>query len=467
MGQENSVVDSDTPPETLSERSLSAVAELILSGRARRIVVMTGAGISTAAGSKYKVSTVHDSRRGAQFQTDTDPASSYRDMLHHLPKPNDADQVRSLVPDFRSPNTGLYANLSRLNLPYAEAVFDIGYFREHPEPFYVLAKELYPGKYHPTISHVFIALLSEKGLLHQLFTQNIDCLERRAGVPEQLIVEAHGSFATQRCVDCSIEYPDDKMKEYVEKGEVPRCGDCEGLVKPDIVFFGEALPQVFRDRQHYPDAADLALIMGTSLSVQPFASLPSMVRPETPRVLFNLERVGGIGSRADDVLELGDCDAGVRKLAKELGWLDELEATWREVVGHKEAERQLSASRSRAPIDEDELERLVDRVGEALKFEDGDEGETTSVGQVEGDHEEAAAAHKEPAKEAPVKEETPVPEPSTNASPAVADLKDTKAADTNPVEESKINAPAVAPTLEVATEQKQTENSTATGQSTS
>jgi NAD-dependent SIR2 family protein deacetylase len=100
------------------------------------------------------------------------------------------------IPDFRSPETGLYANLARLNLPYAEAVFDISYFREKPEPFYMLAQELYPGKFRPTITHSFIALLHKKGLLLKLFTQNIDCLEREAGVPGDSIIEAHGSFAT-------------------------------------------------------------------------------------------------------------------------------------------------------------------------------------------------------------------------------------------------------------------------------
>lgn len=99
------------------------------------------------------------------------------------------------IPDFRSPETGLYANLSRLNLPYAEAVFDITYFRTNPEPFYTLAQELYPGKFRPTITHSFIALLEKKGLLLKLFTQNIDCLEREAGVPDDKIIEAHGSFA--------------------------------------------------------------------------------------------------------------------------------------------------------------------------------------------------------------------------------------------------------------------------------
>lgn len=151
MGQENSheLSDPNTPPYTLAARSLDAVADYLRDegGRPKRVVVMTGAGISTSAG----------------------------------------------IPDFRSPETGLYANLARLNLPYAEAIFDISYFRENPDPFYVLAKELYPGKFYPTIAHAFIALLDEKYMLQMLFTQNIDCLERRAGVPDEKIVEAHGT----------------------------------------------------------------------------------------------------------------------------------------------------------------------------------------------------------------------------------------------------------------------------------
>ena len=65
----------------------------------------------------------------------------------------------------------------------------------------MLAHELYPGKYRPTIAHAFIRLLSDKGLLLKLFTQNIDCLEREAGVPDDKIIEAHGSFAQQRCIE--------------------------------------------------------------------------------------------------------------------------------------------------------------------------------------------------------------------------------------------------------------------------
>ncbi|TDZ21193.1 NAD-dependent protein deacetylase hst2-1 [Colletotrichum orbiculare MAFF 240422] len=326
MGNEEStMLDDSVHPKTLESRTLQAIADHIKSGNVKSIAVMTGAGISTAAG----------------------------------------------IPDFRSPGTGLYANLARLNLPYAEAVFDISYFRKHPEPFYYLAKELYPGKFFPTVSHAFIALLAKKDLLQMNFTQNIDCLERRAGVPDDKIIEAHGSFATQRCIECGTPFPDDRMKEHVQSEIVPTCDTCDGLVKPDIVFFGEALPEQFRHNTHLPSTADLIIVMGTSLSVYPFAGLAEASRSGIPRLLLNRERVGQMGRRADDVVELGTCDAGVRKLASLLGWRDDLEELWRGIVGEKEAERQLASAAAEGDFDlEEEIRKVTEGVDTALKLDD-------------------------------------------------------------------------------------------------
>lgn len=276
------------------------------------------------------------------------------------------------IPDFRSPDTGLYANLARLNLPYAEAVFDISYFRNNPDPFYALAHELYPGKYRPTISHSFVRLLSDKRLLLKLFTQNIDCLEREAGVPGEKIVEAHGSFARQSCIDCKTPYPDDLMKKAIHNKEVPHCltPQCNGLVKPEIVFFGEQLPGEFHRNRTLPAAADLCIVMGTSLSVQPFASLPGFCAEGTPRLLINLERVGGLGSRPDDVLLLGDCDTGVRRLASALGWLDELEALWEQTNPRKDQQQQQqdSPKKTRDEALEEEVDKLTEEVDKSLKI---------------------------------------------------------------------------------------------------
>ena len=275
------------------------------------------------------------------------------------------------IPDFRSPDTGLYANLARLNLPYAEALFDIAYFRSNPRPFFTLAHEIYPGNYRPTVSHAFIRLLSEKGLLIKLFDQNIDCLSRAAGVPENLIVEAHGSFAHQSCIDCRKPYPHDKMKQAINNRLIPQCEvqECKGLVKPDIVFFGEALPAEFLRCKHIPAEADLCIVMGTSLSVQPFASLPSLCPEGIPRLLINKERVGGIGARSDDVLLLGDCDSGIKKFASALGWGENLSSLWDRTAsaGPQQIHRAQPKVKSASETWDERMASLADEIDSTLK----------------------------------------------------------------------------------------------------
>lgn len=275
------------------------------------------------------------------------------------------------IPDFRSPDTGIYANLAHLDLPDPEAVFDISFFRQNPRPFYALARELAPGKYRPTVAHAFIRLLYDKGILLKHFSQNIDCLERLAGVPGEVIVEAHGSFATQHCIECKAEYPEDRMQEAIAQGSVPTCLQCNGLVKPDIVFFGEALPGDFFDNRSLPEEADLCIVMGTSLQVQPFASLPSFVSDGVPRVLINMERVGGLGSRPDDVLILGDCDAGVRRLASALGWESELEQVWELTNPNRQSrEAEMAAPATRDERLRDEVDHLTEEVDRTLGISD-------------------------------------------------------------------------------------------------
>ncbi|KAJ3413190.1 NAD-dependent protein deacetylase sirtuin-2 [Chytridiales sp. JEL 0842] len=299
----------------LKDSSIESFAQYIKENDCKKIVILTGAGISTSAG----------------------------------------------IPDFRSPGTGLYCNLAKFDLPYAEAVFDINFFRVTPKPFYILAKELYPGAFKPTICHYFIRLLTEHKRILRCYTQNIDTLERLAGMDESLIVEAHGSFATARCVGrggsycdsdeeepvlvqesipaCGKEYTNQWVRERIFKDEIPYCEECNGLVKPDITFFGEALPQKFHTL-HPNDlkSADALIVMGTSLQVQPFASLINRVPETIPRLLINREIVGVSGSpmfgfdftgelheyRRDAVF-LGSCDEGCQKLAKLLGYDEQLE----------------------------------------------------------------------------------------------------------------------------------------------
>ncbi|KAG9009524.1 Sir2 histone deacetylase Hst2 [Tulasnella sp. JGI-2019a] len=345
-------------PKVLERLDIPSIAKYIKSDKCKNIFLMTGAGISTSAG----------------------------------------------IPDFRSPDTGLYANLARLRLPYPEAVFDIDYFRGNPQPFYTLASELYPGYYRPTVTHSFIRLLAEKKLLHTCFTQNIDTLERVAGVPKNHIIEAHGSFATQRCIKCKREFPDDEMKELVMKAQVPRCHTCKGLVKPDIVFFGEDLPKDFTKAVNYLNDADLLIIMGTSLTVHPFAGLRSRVPASCPRILINLDKVGDIGSRSDDVVLLMDCDEAVRKLCDEIGdgWRKELEELWKGTEGSftprpepkPEVGKDKPEGKRNAHL-EKEVARMAKEVGGRATPEDDEGGSRRSTNKHEGRRREKGTGRRE------------------------------------------------------------------------
>ncbi|XP_057191112.1 NAD-dependent protein deacetylase sirtuin-3, mitochondrial isoform X2 [Triplophysa rosa] len=268
---------------TAQQQTLEDIAANIGERRFKRIVVMAGAGISTPSG----------------------------------------------IPDFRSPGSGLYDNLQRYNLPYAEAIFEINYFHHNPNPFFTLAKELYPGNYKPNLTHYFIRLLHDKGQLLRMYTQNIDGLERLAGVPPKMLVEAHGTFATATCTVCRRDYEGEELRNDIMKGTVPRCSVCKGVIKPDIVFFGEELPQQFFTYLTDFPMADLLIIMGTSLEVEPFASLAGAVRSSVSRLLINRDLVGPFawGSpRHNDVAEVGEVVSGVKKLVELLGWMQELEA---------------------------------------------------------------------------------------------------------------------------------------------
>lgn len=234
----------------LGGTSLYCLAQYIINNDIRKILVLAGAGISVAAG----------------------------------------------IPDFRSPTTGLYANLGKYKLDDAADAFSLSLLREKPEIFYAIAREmnLWPGNFKPTLVHYFIKLLEDQGRLLRVCTQNIDGLERQAGVSEEKLVEAHGSFNTASCVECRAPFDIDLNRDLAFSGAIPRCEACGGVVKPDVVFFGEQLPERFFEVfDADTEEAELLIIIGTSLQVHPFASLPLRVDKNVPRALFNMERAGG------------------------------------------------------------------------------------------------------------------------------------------------------------------------------
>jgi NAD-dependent deacetylase sirtuin 2 len=246
--------------------------------------------------------------------------------------------------------------LQKYALPTPQSMFTLDYFKENPAAFYTFCKELWPGRYTPTTTHCFIRLLHEKGKLLRCFTQNIDSLEAAAGLPKEKYVAAHGNFDSARCIKTGKVIPVDEMKEAVMAGEAgwkTLASKHGALCKPDITMFGEKLPgRYFRLVESDFGECDLLIVIGTSLAVQPFNQLIEKVKPSTPRLLINRERVReGNGparfrfdeqdesnsdsstcSQRRDVLALGECDAVVAELAALLGWTADLDSIVAEVL---------------------------------------------------------------------------------------------------------------------------------------
>ncbi|KAJ3050259.1 NAD-dependent protein deacetylase sirtuin-1 [Rhizophlyctis rosea] len=225
------------------------------------------------------------------------------------------------IPDFRSKN-GIYSRLDEFELNDPQEMFDIHYFRDKPETFYTFAKEIYPSNFQPSPSHMFIKLLEQKGKLLRNYTQNIDTLEQVAGI--QKVVQCHGSFATARCINCKYEVPGDALEKDIFAQTVPMCPKCPEdedyrIMKPDIVFFGEKLPDEF-DRRFAEDKEklDLLIVMGSSLKVSPVADVKDKIPHDVPQILINLEALPHMAGF--DVQLLGYCDSVVVELCKLLGW---------------------------------------------------------------------------------------------------------------------------------------------------
>lgn len=180
------------------------------------------------------------------------------------------------IPDFRGAH-GVYTD------PWhgmqVEQVLDISFFHTHPEIFYAWAKDVWYHleDYQPNIVHTVLAKLENKGYVQGIFTQNIDMLHTRAG--SKKVYEVHGSARHHACTNCGKYYSYAQVAPIVREGKVPRCEACGGVIKPDIVLYGEALDSSILTRAYEMfSACDLCLILGSSMTVQPAASFPSYVR---------------------------------------------------------------------------------------------------------------------------------------------------------------------------------------------
>ena len=177
------------------------------------------------------------------------------------------------IPDFRSAG-GVYS--SQWEGYDVEEVLSISFFRRRPDLFYRWGNEfMYQlERSTPSIIHTVLALLEQKGYLQGLFTQNIDMLHKEAGSKKYW--EIHGSAEHHSCTNCNAHYSYEQIAPIVRKGEVPHCTRCQAVVRPDIVFYGENLDSAVLTRAvEMFREAQLCLVLGSSLVVQPAASLPS------------------------------------------------------------------------------------------------------------------------------------------------------------------------------------------------
>ena len=173
------------------------------------------------------------------------------------------------IPDFRGPQ-GLYRQ------PDAERIFDIDWFDRDPRIYYKGAAELVYGlkRFEPGPVHRALKHLEDLGRLDGIITQNIDMLHQKAG--SSRVYEVHGSGLHHHCRLCGDEKSFAEICTMLETCEVPR-GSCGGVYKPDITFFGEALPEVaFTRSQELAIQAQVLLVLGTSLTVFPAAGLPRL-----------------------------------------------------------------------------------------------------------------------------------------------------------------------------------------------
>ncbi|XWW98801.1 hypothetical protein V2A60_006804 [Cordyceps javanica] len=333
------------------------------------------------------------------------------------------------IPDFRSKGTGLYSKLAHLGLSDPQEVFDIDVFKEDPSIFYSVAKDIIPATERYTPTHKFIAMLHQRGKLLTNYSQNIDNLEVKAGVPKDKLIQCHGSFGTASCVQCAYQIPGERIFPDIRAGVIPRCPRCAqaaaasaaasrasssskrrrtterkrrrwsatvpddssdddddgtrssayhvpatGVMKPDITFFGEALPDEFSRRltENDREKVDLVIVIGTSLKVTPVSEIVSWLPPHIPQIYVSRQPVTHINF---DIDLLGDCDVVVAELCRRLGWPLDHEMVPPDQVVHVRTEtgfqsQHLFEARRLQPRDDDDQETDDDQEDEEEEEEE-------------------------------------------------------------------------------------------------
>jgi NAD-dependent deacetylase len=180
--------------------------------------------------------------------------------------------VPSGIPDFRTPGTGLWENVDPMEVAHIDA------WRRDPDRFWGFYSERFASlrEKRPNDAHYAVAELERRGLIRGVVTQNVDRLHRLAG--SQRVIEVHGSIDWSVCLGCGGKVPLDTVVERIAAyGGAPECEACMTPLKPDVVLFGELLPEAaIAEAQLLAMEADLMLCIGSSLEVYPVAGLPAL-----------------------------------------------------------------------------------------------------------------------------------------------------------------------------------------------
>jgi NAD-dependent deacetylase len=221
--------------------------------------------------------------------------------------------VPSGIPDFRTPETGLWANVDPMEVAHVDV------FERDPVRFWSYYRPRFHslGDKRPNGAHMALAELERRGLLAGTITQNIDRLHRAAG--SENVVEAHGSIETSTCRGCDASYGLEEVDALFDGDGVAVCSSCGGAVKPDVVLFGEMLPEAAMEKAHELAAeAELMLCVGSSLVVHPVAGLPEVTMAAGGRLAILTK--GPTPYDGDAVLKLeGEVDEELGALLAELG----------------------------------------------------------------------------------------------------------------------------------------------------
>ncbi len=211
--------------ERALQEGIAKLANLIV--ESQRIVVFTGAGISTESG----------------------------------------------IPDFRGPD-GLWTKIDPEDFTYQKFVGD----REARKRIWRMHETtgFRFDDVEPNVAHRSVAELEKMGKLDWLITQNVDGLHQKAGNSEERVLELHGNMQWVKCIRCAARHPFSEVRRWIESGvEVPECDRCGGILKPDAVFFGEAMPQrETAEAERRSSSCDLCIVIGSTLAVYPAALMP-------------------------------------------------------------------------------------------------------------------------------------------------------------------------------------------------